>query len=133
MPENSKYLLSTLCNTASKRANDVDLKLKQLSTNISHFVTAHVENNLKEMLTCASLQHPSLLSEKEGNLANDIRQVCYRKLSKEKSQMSPELISTLLNKHIRLVLHNAVNKINLTMANNIAIAITGTELSLIHI
>ena len=126
MPENSKYLLSTLCNTAAKRANDVDLKLQQLSADISQSVSAHVENNLEEMLTFAALQYPSLLSEKEGDLANDIRQVCYRKLSKEKSQTSPELISTLINKHVRSVLHNAVNKINLIMANNIASAITGT-------
>ena len=79
------------------------------------------------MITSAATQYPSILSEKEGNLANDMRQVCYRKLTKEKSQVSPEFISTLLNKHVRLVLHNAVNKINLIMANSIASAITGTK------
>ena len=120
--DNSKYLLSALHDNAAKRANDVDLKLKQVSTDISQFIESHVKNNLEAMLTCADQQCPRVLSQQEGKLASDIRQVCQRKC-----QISPEFVSTLVSDQIGIEVHNKINEINLIIANHISDAVIGTQ------
>ena len=118
--DNSKYLLSSLHDNAAKRANEVDLKLKQVSSDISQFVADHVKNNMDEMLNCAEQQCPRVLSQKEGKLAADVRQVC-----QQKCQISPEFVSTLITDQIGLEVHNKVNEINLIIANHISDAVIG--------
>ena len=48
--DNSKHLLSALHDTAAKRADDVEAKLKAVSADLTSFVADHVQNNLNEML-----------------------------------------------------------------------------------
>ena len=118
--DNSKYLLSALHENAAKRANEVDLKLKQVSSDISQFVMTHVKGNMDAMLHCAEQQCPHVLSQKEGKLSADVKQAC-----QQKCHISPEFVSTLITDQIGQEVHNKVNEINLILANHISDAVIG--------
>ena len=118
--DNSKHLLSALHENAARRANDVDLKLKQVSSDIGQFIASHVKGNMEAMLNCAEQQCPRVLSHKDGKLAADVRHAC-----QSKCQISPEFLSTLITDQIGQEVHNKVNEINLIIANHISDAVIG--------
>ena len=118
--DNSKHLLSALHENAARRANDVDLKLKQVSSDIGQFIASHAKGNMDAMLSCAEQQCPRVLSHKDGKLAKDVRQAC-----QSKCQISPEFISTLITDQIGQEVYNKVNEINLIIANHISDAVIG--------
>ena len=104
--------MSALHENAARRANDVDLKLKQVSSDIGQFIASHVKGNMEAMLNCAEQQCPRVLSHKDGKLATDVRHAC-----QSKCQISPEFLSTLITDQIGQEVHNKVNEINLIIAN----------------
>ena len=94
--------------------------MKQVSADISQFLTAHVKSNMDAMLNCAEQQCPHVLSQKDGKLAADVQKAC-----QQKCQISPDFISTLITDQIGLEVHNKVNEINLIIANHISDAVIG--------
>ena len=113
--DNSKHLLSALHETAAKRADEVDKKLKDVSEDMTAFVSKHITDNLNEMLACAENQCPRVLNRKDGKVASDVKSACG-----QKCQLSPDFISTLITDQVGLEIHNKINELNLIIANHIS-------------
>jgi len=106
--DNSKHLLSAL-HDVTHRGDEVDTKLRQVSTDLSQFISAHVQQNLDLMLKTTDKQCPSVLNESKirANLAS-------------KTQLNPEFVGTLVNDQVGQEVHNKINELNLIMANHIS-------------
>lgn len=107
--ENSKHLLSGLHDVTSHRGDEVDVKLRQVSSDLSQFMAAHVAQNLDLMLKTADKQCPSVINESKlrANLSSKIA-------------LNPDFVSTLINDQVGQEVHNKINEINLIMANHIS-------------
>ena len=121
--DNSKHLLSALHENAARRANDVDLKLKQVSSDIGQFIASHVKGNMEAMLNCAEQQCPRVLSHKDGKLATDVRHAC-----QSKCQISPEFLSTLITDQIGHELLHKKYKSLVLLCNKLVSSFTLLEL-----
>lgn len=107
--ENSKHLLSALHEATSHRSDEVDVKLRQVSSDLSQFISSHVLQNLELMLKTADKQCPSVLNEPK-----------LRAHLTSKVALNPDFLSTLVNDQVGQEIHNKINELNLIMANHIS-------------
>ncbi len=116
--ENSKHLLSAL-HEVTARGTDVDLKLKQVSLDLTNFVTSYIHQNVESMLKCAERQCPHIMKPETASgsktVVADLRAACHKKC-----QVSPDFVSGLIMEQLGLEIHNKINELNLIIANHIS-------------
>jgi len=116
--ENSKYLLSAL-HEATARGAEVDVKLKQLSGELTSFMTAHVERGVEAMLECAKQQCPRVMDRSSASSgaskSEELRNSCQKKC-----QISSEFVTGLVVDQLGREVHNKINELNLIIANHIS-------------
>ncbi len=107
--DNSKHLLSALHDMTSHRSDEVDVRLRQVSGELSQFISSHVSHNLELMLKAAEKQCPSVLNEAKlrANLTS-------------KTALNPDFVSSLVSDQLGQEIHNKINELNLIMANHIS-------------
>ena len=106
--ENSKHLLSSL-HDVTHRGEEVDAKLRQVSTDLSAFIATHVSQNMDLMLKTSGTSCPSVTNETK-----------LRAHLGSKTTLNPEFVETLVNDQVGQEIHNKINELNLIMANHIS-------------
>ena len=106
--DNSKHLLSSL-HDVTNRGEVVDAKLRQVSTDLSAFIAAHVAENMDMMINTSGNSCPSVTNETK-----------LRAHLSSKTKLNAEFMETLVNDQVGQDIHNKINELNLIMANHIS-------------
>jgi Ran GTPase-activating protein (RanGAP) involved in mRNA processing and transport len=113
--ENSKHLLSALHEVTARRAGEVDTKLKQVSIELSNFLTSHVQHNVDAMIGCADSQCPRVMKQSDARAKTELKRAAQKRCN-----IPSDFLSTLITDQLGLEIHNKINELNLIIANAIS-------------
>ena len=113
--ENSKHLLSSLHEVTAKRASEVDRKLKQVSMELTNFVTSHVQHNADAMISCADSQCSTVMNSNDAKTKTDLKRNAQKRCT-----VPPDFLSALIMDQLGQEIHNKINELNLIIANSIS-------------
>merc|ERR1719309_1369871 len=108
--EKCKVLQSSLHDVTTKKddvsGGSVNNKLYSITTDLSNFLTAHIEHNVELMLGSATELCPHVLGPESRSLVE------LRNIARAKGRIPPEFVSNLVNEALGQEVVNKVNEVN---------------------